>query len=632
MVKYKTILQMFKRKDRDDENANAKVRKTCMVNDSVHEVQCTVAQIENTEVANAGGPLEASTGDDRPTTYAYPSIWSKEQFEQFKSKNEWLYAKNGTLGCTSCRDVKNLGVKASRGVNIANQLAEGKIAPFGHSRNVQLTSLRKKICGQRDTLAHSEAIKILQTAKKDILLNLNATSFILQYVAKDNKPFTDFENLIDLQQANSLDLGRILHSKTVCVDIIDHISVQMKNELMKRIIENRSKKTVLADESTSVRHKSTLIVFLKAKLDSLCAAHIKQQLMSCLFNNGFTVELLQEVLTGFCSDEASVMLGVKSGVGKLLQDDFPDIILWHCLNHRLELAVDQALDATGGTKDVQAFLDTLYSLYSQSPKNMRELSECAHNLHITLRRIGRVFTVRWVASSRRAVDAIWHSYAALAQHFRGASEDRLLFKLCSINFLKSLALMADNRRITLTKAHNIMMMYIKRIESLTRHPGQHTVEACQAEKEMKYKGEQVAALRGQLTLQRARLCAMALHVNEKETHLGFVEYKASGGRSIPNNMKKLCIAVDTLSASNADCEQGFSAMNNIITEYRSKLTTKNAANLLFMSTTSFTHEMASKYSIPFIKWSTDSTCWPHHFHGHFNQIAIWYASSNPHKI
>ena len=44
------------------------------------------------------------------------------------------------------------------------------------------------------------------------------------------------------------------------------------------------------------------------------------------------------------------MLGTKSGVGKFLKDHFPDIVLWHCLNHRLELAVGNALDATSGTK------------------------------------------------------------------------------------------------------------------------------------------------------------------------------------------------------------------------------------------------------------------------------------------
>ena len=75
-----------------------------------------------------------------------------------------------------------------------------------------------------------------------------------------------------------------------------------------------------------------------------------------------------------------------------------------------------------------------------------------------------------------------------------------------------------------------------------------------------------------------------LRVNEHEAHLGFTEYKATGGRSIPNNLKKLLMAVDTLSASNADCGRGFSTMNNIITDHRNKLMTKNAANLLFIST------------------------------------------------
>jgi len=70
----------------------------------------------------------------------------------------------------------------------------------------------------------------------------------------------------------------------------------------------------------------------------------------------------------------------------LLKDEFPDIVLWHCLNHRLELAVDNALNATSGTNELQSFLESLYSLYSQSPKNVRGLSACDHDLHISLKK------------------------------------------------------------------------------------------------------------------------------------------------------------------------------------------------------------------------------------------------------
>ncbi|KAF3840297.1 hypothetical protein F7725_019014, partial [Dissostichus mawsoni] len=585
-----TILQMFKRKERDEETQNVlKIRKTTPTDDTV-EAQREEEETQPEEVA--AGPSEATTGDASPT--AYPSIWKEEQYEQFKQKNEWMYAHNGRLGCTPCHDVKDLGVMASRGVNIAIQWADGKIIPAGQSRDVQLSSLRKKIREHKNSAAHNEAVKILQTANKDILLNMNASSqesvfestakvfMTAYYVAKNNKPFTDFESLIDLQHANSADLGRVLHSKTVCVDIIEHVSSQMKKELLKKIIETKSKITVLADESTSVGHKSTLIVFLKASVD-----------------------------------------------GDMEPIAFP-----------LDL----------------------------SPKNMRQLSECAHNLDIALRRIGKVFSVRWVASSWRAVSAVWQSYPALAQHFREASEDDtrdsrerakfkgLLSKLCSINFLKSLALMADvltelknlseilqNRKTTLPKAHDIMTTYVKRIESFNRYPGQHAVDASQAEEVMEFKGEELRVGRSPIidsaqfiravadnmkerlfttTANRAQASVAAnrkeaynslinqmavlnpdnwdhdnprfgdnevralcdvLHVNQQEAHLGFTEYKASGGRNIPNKMKKLLMAVDTLSPSNADCERGFSTMNNIITEYRSKLTTKNAANLLFIS-------------------------------------------------
>ena len=135
----------------------------------------------------------------------------------------------------------------------------------------------------------------------------------------------------------------------------------MKKKLLTKIVESRSKVNVLADESTRVGDKSTLIVFLRASIDgkaapinfpldlveleSLRASHIADKIVDCLLKNGYTIELLQELLIGFCSDGASVMLGTKSGVGRLLKDKFPDMILWHCLSHRLELAVGNALES-----------------------------------------------------------------------------------------------------------------------------------------------------------------------------------------------------------------------------------------------------------------------------------------------
>ena len=80
------------------------------------------------------------------------------------------------VGCTPCRDVNNLGVRASRGVNISTQWADGNVTSYGSTRTVQLSSLRKKIREHRNSKASQEAINILETAKKDVLLNLNTQS------------------------------------------------------------------------------------------------------------------------------------------------------------------------------------------------------------------------------------------------------------------------------------------------------------------------------------------------------------------------------------------------------------------------------------------------------------------------
>ena len=46
-------------------------------------------------------------------------------------------------------------------------------------------------------------------------------------MAKNSKPFTNFEKFISLQQADSIDMGRVLYSKTVAVDLIKHTSSHM---------------------------------------------------------------------------------------------------------------------------------------------------------------------------------------------------------------------------------------------------------------------------------------------------------------------------------------------------------------------------------------------------------------------
>ena len=60
----------------------------------------------------------------------------------------------------------------------------------------------------------------------------------------------------------------VLYSKTVAVHIIEHVSSQMKKKPFNQNLESSTKLNVLANESIRVGDKSTLIVFLRASVDS----------------------------------------------------------------------------------------------------------------------------------------------------------------------------------------------------------------------------------------------------------------------------------------------------------------------------------------------------------------------------
>ena len=62
-------------------------------------------------------------------------------------------------------------------------------------------------------------------------------------------------------------------------------------------------------------------------------------------------------------------------------------------------------------------MDKLHALYSQSPKNMRELEEHARDVGDQVLKIGRVLNTRWVASSFRTVSSVWKNYVHLCGHF-----------------------------------------------------------------------------------------------------------------------------------------------------------------------------------------------------------------------
>jgi hypothetical protein len=70
--------------------------------------------------------------------------------------------------------------------------------------------------------------------------------------------------------------------------------------------------------------------------------------------------------------------------------------LWHCLNHRSELAVSDTITVVDGTQPIEDFIGKIYTIYSQSEKLQRGLKNIAAELDVQLRKVDKILTTRWV--------------------------------------------------------------------------------------------------------------------------------------------------------------------------------------------------------------------------------------------
>ena len=398
-----------------------------------------------------------------------------------KATYPWLTLNgDGGLLCLTCKtrgEVKN----ASKGVYLRSEWTKEGVFCSGDTKAKQLTSLRNKIKLHKDSVSHIEAVSVTEMAKKDILgeafvkqkAKLNQSTARLMRtaysIAKNNRPYVSYAEQCELQEANGLDLGKGLHSRASATLMVDSIAVQMKATLCKTIISNCQKISIMLDESTTISQKSCLVLYIRTafeqssdcfafplelvELDSLTAEHITEKVLFTLHAHGFSQTFLSSCLIGACSDGASVMLGRNSGVLTRLATLFPNIFLWHCLCHRIELAIGDAVKSCKQINHVKSMLDKLYSVYSQSPKAQRELEDCATSLGVQLQKIGRVLDVKWAASSFKTLQAVWKSYAVLFEHFSISSSAQggkhkavytgLKANLQSYEFVHSLAVMLD---------------------------------------------------------------------------------------------------------------------------------------------------------------------------------------------
>ncbi len=86
------------------------------------------------------------------------------------------------------------------------------------------------------------------------------------------------------------------------------------------------------------------------------------------------VYLLQ--IQGLGVDGANVMLSKQNGVG-LLQRSNPFCVVVHCVCHRLNLALSQAVKQVQGANQLQTLLSTIYQHINNSPDRLEKFKNIA---------------------------------------------------------------------------------------------------------------------------------------------------------------------------------------------------------------------------------------------------------------
>ncbi|XP_062260281.1 E3 SUMO-protein ligase KIAA1586-like [Platichthys flesus] len=611
-------------------------------------------------------PVETGSGSGTAMMelehHRLPKNWGLSQWRSWKERNPWLCASECGLGCAACQAAKTLLLHDKKtGMHISDAWVNGTV-----SSPLQ-KQLRKKIYLHRDSLAHKRAVEIADLKQKDVLPNkveemssafidVTSSSFRAAYtVAKERLPYSKMTPIMKLNELNGAKVGPAHRSDHSCAAIVEHVADEMKKRLVSHVLALDSRISITLDEST-VHGRSYMIIYMRCdvtgngdvendfldivELEKGDAASIYNALKDSLQKVGIEAEFLKRNFISIATDGAAVLTGRHTGLIQKLQQDFPKLQGVHCLAHRLELAVTDSLKVVSGCNHFEIFISKLHSLYHQSTKNAKELEKAAVELNMQILKIGKVFTIRWVASSFRTVKAVVKDFPVLANHFRMASEDDsrtgvertkyggLLKHLISTGFLLDLAVMKD----VLRELQGLSLRLQRRDTSLvdaSRYVHQ-TIEVLSEYKihagitSGQFKGVVLRETQPKINkpqfyqsildnlrkrLPDSELIAMLKPLDQHfwpsersdvvlfgEREVGrfakllgessteaieeFRDWKLQGSQG--KILNKLIVACHTVLPTSAECERGFSACNDTDDKTRNRLRAPSLAALLFI--------------------------------------------------
>ncbi|XP_053392615.1 zinc finger protein 862-like [Mercenaria mercenaria] len=239
---------------------------------------------------------------------------------------------------------------------------------------------------------------------------------------KNEIPINQLDAMLELQRLNGVEMPYKNLSWTTVTEIQDIIADNYKKDLITEI-NTSNFYALLLDESTDITVSKRL---------SICVRYVRngQAVTSFLASTeipdgcAYTiVESVHKVITSLgldltkcvslATDGASVMTGKKTGVGVQLKSKFcPFLTQTHCIAHRFNLAITDAIKNNDTMKKLREMFQSLYNFMSSSTKWINTLKAMQDLLNEPEISIKEPHSIRWLGL-KRSVEVVYDCFGSL---------------------------------------------------------------------------------------------------------------------------------------------------------------------------------------------------------------------------
>ena len=266
----------------------------------------------------------------------------------------------------------------------------------------------------------------LSTMKSAELATLKKLFRTALYLALNERPFSDFKPLLELQEKNGAELANIYRNDKQAHAFTHAIAESVRADVraalrdspfVSVLCDSSTDKATIEEEIVQVRllvdnrPKFQFLDFRplrRANAENICTA-VTMSLQSYCPN-------WKEKLVAFGADGAPVNLGCNNGAAVKIKELCPHLVPVHGCAHRLELAVKDGAKKCRIMNIIDDILENAFKMYHKSPLCWQELQETGKTMNLPQKKPTKLKGTRWVAHRQRALAVVLESWPVVVEH------------------------------------------------------------------------------------------------------------------------------------------------------------------------------------------------------------------------